>query len=169
MSTSGTPLQQLVLAARNGDLAAALAALADGAAMTEHDSDASVVLRAPLVAAVESGHRHVVVRLLSLGADPNTGDVMHHAALYSAHDVLQALVDAGGDVNQDTGEGRPVIFQVLLGDDVMACLRLLLAEPALDLAAVDFDGNTADQAAREQEELAAAELIRNEVRRAPRL
>ena len=130
--------------------------------MTEHDSDASVVLRAPLVAAVECGHRHLVVRLLSLGADPNTGDVMHHAALYSAHDVLQALVD----VNQDNGEGRPVIFQVLLGDDVMACLRLLLAEPALDLAALDFDGNTAEQDAREQEELAAAELIRNEVRRA---
>ena len=120
----------------------------------------------PLAAAVAHQHRAVVVILLSHGADPNGSGVMGHGAYDSTTEILQLLVDAGGDVNRKSG-WRPPIFGAIdtPAGDVAGKVRVLLSQPSLDLTITD-GGKTAEQYARERGKTVIASMIAAEVRRA---
>ena len=136
---------RLVAACDSGDLPSVIAAVAAGASVNEKGKDPFAPSWPPLAAAVCS-HRHdVVVWLLSHGADPNGDGVMWHGARYGTADILQLLVDAGGDVNAD-GKGAPLLFWALRAC-VEAKVRVLLAAPSLDLT-VTSRGTTPEDFAR---------------------
>ena len=112
----------------------------------------------PLAEAVAQRHHDVVVWLLSLGADPNGHAVLWYGAYYSTGAILQLLVDAGGDVNQITW-GEPLLFAEVR-DNKQDYMRLLLAQPSLDLTVTGFC-ETPEQYAHRKPALAA--MIAQEV------
>ena len=150
MSTSGappSPADRLVAACYNGDLLAAEAAIADGAAVNEKGKPPSYIRGwsstwLPLKAAVVNDHLDVVVWLLSHGGDPNGDAVMSCAARDSTTDILQLLIDAGGDVNRRSDRELP-LFAALYGQREDN-FPVLLAQPSLDLT-VTNDGRTPEQ------------------------
>ena len=162
-----------MVACFNGDVGSAAAAVSAGACV----NDAGFKLapdgwgsRVPLWAAVANEHHDVVVWLLARGADPNldAGSVLDYGICYSSPGILQLLIDAGGSVNRDYAvtaaggaSGRPPLFLATYWsrDDMV---RVLLAQPGLDVAAVR-GGKTADEEAREDDKPALARLIAEEV------
>ena len=108
----------------------------------------------PLAAAVSSRDRDVVVWLLSLGADPNGDHVMYYCACDSTTDIMQLLIDAGGDVN-GTLIGAVDQYDA---DNV----RVLAAQPIVD-AAVKYGGATTGQRARSRSSRAGVAAIAEEV------
>ena len=112
----------------------------------------------------EEGDVEGVKAALQLGADTITADVMRTTACFGSPEILQLLIDAGGDVNEVDSDGRPLLFAaVVSGLDVEKRVGVLLAQPTLDLS-VTKDGNTADQYARRNGKPSVADLVRNEVR-----
>ena len=71
----------------------------------------------------------MVVWLLSLGADPNGDEVMYYGARGSTADILQPLIDAGGDVNRKS-RGEPLLHAVHGSSEDN--VRVLLGQPSLD-------------------------------------
>ena len=139
---------RLTTACLNGDLPSAKAAIADGASVNEEGKAPGWhSARLPLAAAVTMRHNDVVVWLLSHGADPNGDHVTGHGALGSTTAILQLLIDAGGDVNRNTGD-RPPLFWVIGENDSGDHFSLLLAQPSLDFT-VTYDGKTPQQFAHD--------------------
>ena len=100
----------------------------------------------PLAIAVARQHCDVVVWLLSHGADPNGYDVTLLGAHNSTSTILQLLMDAGGDVNRDSGR-VPLLFIAVRGFNSEDKVRVLLAQPYLDLT-TKYKGRTSEQDAR---------------------
>ena len=165
MSSAGAALalaDRLVTACRNGDLPSAKVAVADGASVSEEGlADGWSCTALPLATAVAERHHDVVVWLLSHGADPNGDSVMHIGASWSTAGILQLLIDAGGDVNRDSG-GRPPVFSVVNGDNSEDNVRVLLAQPCLDFT-IQYAGETLEQYARLRGRPAVTDMMAQEV------
>ena len=154
---------RVVVACRFGDVSTADAAIRDGANVNEAGSDHAGSRYTPLAAGIRSGHRSLVLHLLSLGADANGHGVMREAARRSA-DMLMLLMDAGGDVNMASDGINPLLFSAVgkyssVREDV---IKVLLAEPSLDLTN-KANGKTAEETAIASDKPAIAALIRAEV------
>jgi hypothetical protein len=76
--------------------------------------------------------------------------------------ILQLLIEAGGDVNQNRYACPPLfaalVYTPLTQSDVEANVRVLLRHPSLDLTA-EFDGKTAEQTALDNHVLWLAYMI----------
>ena len=121
-----------------------------------HEEGSSRLL--PLAAAVITGHHDVVVWLLSRGADPNGDWVMWSCACNSTAAILQLLIDAGGDVNRESGGDLPLFSAAGSADRV----HVVLAQPCLDVS-VTFHGQTLEQYARGPGFPMLADMIAQEV------
>ena len=119
----------------------------------------------PLTAAACMQHRDVIAWLLSQGADPSGDRVMFFGARRNSAAVLQLLIDAGGNVNSES-DGQPPLFAavwgMVVGEVSEDSVRVLLAQPCLDVT-TEFDGQTPEQYARDNGELAVADMIAQEV------
>ena len=170
---STSPLaDRLVTACKNGDLPSAKAAVADGASVNEWGRTLgffSLVRRLPLAEAVYGRHHDMVVWLLSHGADPNGDDVMDGSVDLSTTAILQVLIDAGGDVNQERNGVVGLPLYIAIYCHVEGSLRVLLAQPSLDLT-IAFEGNTVtpERFARSELQPKLAAVIAREVRRGRR-
>ena len=152
---------RLVTACYRGDMAGAKAALADGASVNEAGSVPGWGrAQPPLVAAVYRKHYDTVVWLLSHGAHTNGVLITTDVIAVVSSDVLQVLIDVGGDVNQHGGVLPPLFMAVLC--DVEANAWVLLAQPSLDLDIANGD-RTAEQFARFHGLPALADAIAKEV------
>ena len=138
-SESTSLADRLVTACDNGDLPSAKAAVADGASVNEKGKTPwGTLLPAALTCAVVEQPHDVAVWLLSHGADPNGDGVMYCSAYRSTAAILQLVVDAGGDVNGKRHNVEPPLFAVVRTNSE-AKVRVLLAEPSLDLTAKFYD------------------------------
>ena len=160
MSLSSSLAHRLVTACGKGDFRAAEAAIADGASVNEAGTAphwGGAVL--PLVTALHSQRDDVVVWLLSRGADPNGDRVMCYGVGCGTAASLQLLIDAGGDVNGESG-GWPPLFTAVYG----RCepVRVLLAQPSLDPAIIHL-GRTVEQYAGDVGKPALVDMIAQEV------
>ena len=151
-----TDSDRLVAACGSGDLPSARAAVAAGASVNGEGTSRDGTWL-PLESAVMRRHRAVVVWLLSQGAHSGEKSVMFHAAVCSAPDILQLVIDAGGDVSGASG-GMPPLYFATREDNV----RLLLAQPSLDLSVMRHE-QTAEQFARDQGRHWVADLMSREV------
>ena len=155
---------RLLAACWNGDLSSAKAAVADGASVNEMGrAEGLYGAVLPLRAAVYSKRLEVVVWLLSVGADPNGDKVLYYCTRFSTAGILQLLIDAGGDVNRASW-GRPPLIWAVQGTDSEDKVRVLLAQPSLDLT-VTYKGKTPEQYARDEGRPAVADMIAREVSR----
>ena len=161
LSSGASPslADRLATACFDGDLPAAEAAVADGASVNE-EGKGPWGAASPLVSAIACQHWDVAVWLLSHGADPNGDYVIHYCVCESSFDILQLVIDAGGDVNRDSGDQPPLFWAISW--NVEDAARVLLAQPALDLS-VTYGGQALEQHARDRRSLAVAELITQEV------
>ena len=100
---------QLEDACLKGDLVRAQRALADGARVDGHCEKYPQIKLMPLSRAIGSHNRELICLLLSHGANPNGPYAMHMAAT-GPRDILQLVVDAGGDVNSKGETGWPTTF-----------------------------------------------------------
>lgn len=96
----------LIGAAKRGDVAAVQALLAKGANVNAKDNYGDTAL----MEASAKGHREVVQVLLDKGADVNAKTYRGHTALMPAsneghREVVQALLDKGADVNAKDNDG----------------------------------------------------------------
>ena len=120
----------------------------------------------PLAAAVATERLDVAVWLLSHRADPNGFKVMYYCTTVSTAAILQLLIDAGGDVNQNNQSlacsGRGPLLEHAIDVEKVANVKVLLAHPSLDLTR-KLDGKTPDQFALEDGKPALADVIAREV------
>ena len=152
---------RLATACYNGDLPSAKAAVADGASVNEKGKTPGWRFWGlPLAAAVWKQHHDVVVWLLCHGADPNGDVVMFYGAFNSTAAILQLLIDAGGDVNRESGGVPPL--SAVPGRNSEDKVRVLLAQPSLDLT-ITYNGKTPEQHARDCGRPAVAAMIAREV------
>ena len=165
---------QLVAACSNGDIWAAKGLIDVGAVVNDKGSSSYNGLTLPLAAAVFQEHYSCVVLLLSHGADPNGEKVMYYGAWSSTSAIFQLLIDSGGDVNRDSNHLPPLFGAVSCYShrrgDVLDRMRVLLAEPRLDVAATrrfasKLNPMTASQYAVDNNEPVLAAVIECEVRR----
>ena len=91
---------------------------------------------------------------------------MYHAVCNSTPAILQLLIDAGADVNRESGSVLDVRPPLMWATAVKAedCVRLLLAHPATDVTAA-YKGRTAEQVARDRYYPALGDLIAHEASR----
>ena len=163
---------QLVLSCYNGDFLAATAVIADGASVnnqgwlsTQARGDLPTGFLTPLAAAAWGCHRALVVHLLSLGANVNGDSVMWISVQRATPDILEVMVAAGGDVNGGRGlRSESPLFGALIGTgDVEGRVRFLLAQPDLNILAMNSKSQTAEQCAAEEKKASIATIIRKEV------
>ena len=152
---------RLVTACEKGDLPSAKAAIADGASVNDEGRSTWGFSGLPMRAAVAEQHHDVVVWLLSHGADANGDVVMWNGTCYSTTAILLLLIDAGGDVNRESGRRRPLFAAVQ--DGSVGNVRVLLAQPSLDLA-IECYCNTPEQYAHYHRKPVLADMIAQEVR-----
>ena len=147
------PADRLVAACASGDLPSALAAVAAGASVNGEGTGRDGDVWLPLESAVIHRHCAVVVWLLSQGAH-TSGEttVMFYAAVCSAPDILQLVIDAGGDVS------GLLLLYATREDNV----RLLLAQPSLDLAVTQHE-HVAERFAQDPGRPWIADLMSREV------
>jgi hypothetical protein len=117
-----------------------------------------------LYSAVSCTRRELVVALLAAGANANVktyfgATVMWRGAFGSTADILQLLIDSGGDVNEPMNNGDPPLLALVKynSGDAAARLEVLLACPELNLDAA-CDGTSAEEwgVSKGNPELAAA-------------
>ena len=147
--------ERLVTACDQGDLPCAKAAVADGGSVNVKNRLGVL----PLEKAVLKRDRGIVVWLLSLGADPNGGRVMASSARHGSADVLQLLIDAGGDVC--CVSRYPALEHAVSSSDPDK-VRVLLAVPTLDVTEAHL-GRAPEQYARDEGKSALADEIAQEV------
>ena len=160
--------EKLVTASDRGDAKRVAALLSQGAAVNEKRKPPGYGIPVlPLRAAVRNRHLAVVALLLSSGADPNGDGVMADAVAVSTLPVLQAVVDAGGDVNRDS-DGQLPLFTAICSQgtrsEVESKVSLLLAIENLNVDATNSDGLTAVQYARSKGKVHTASIIALAVR-----
>ena len=162
MGATPSLADRLATAGWSGDLPSVEAAIADGASVNEEGlAPGWTVTLPPLAVAAFKKHDAVVVWLLSHGADPNGSAVMYHCIWHCTADMLQVLIDTGGDVNVENGGERPLFTAVR--DNSVDKVRVLLAQPSLDLAITNEDGAPPDRYARDWSMLGLADMIAQEV------
>jgi ankyrin repeat protein len=138
---------ELIEAARTGDIDKARSLLAAGAAIDARDETG----RTPLMLAAHAGNRSLVAALLAAGADVDASDdggwTAISLAVYNAEakrgfaDIVQALVDAGANIEAPIGYGvRPLMLAAGYGET--AVVEVLLATGA-DVLAKNEGGYTA--------------------------
>jgi ankyrin repeat protein len=94
--------------------------------------------------------RELVVALLAAGADANVKDgatCVWKGACSSTADILQLLINGGGNVNEaDADEGQTPLIALVLWNkgDAPVRLQVLLTCPQLDLDA-KYDGKTGEE------------------------
>ena len=110
--------------------------------------------------AVSNKRYDIVLWLLSHGANTNGVLEMENVLAVVSSDIMQVLIDVGGDVNQHGGVLPPLFMAVLC--DVEANAWVLLAQPSLDLDIANGD-RTAEQFARFHGLPALADAIAKEV------
>lgn len=120
----------LVDAVRQGDRAAALSALADGADVSANSSDGTTALHW----AVYHDDRELAQRLLDGGADPNAVNdygamPLAEAAATGNTAMLELLLDAGADIAAANDDGQTALMIVARTNRVDAA-RLLIARGA---------------------------------------
>jgi ankyrin repeat protein len=122
------------------------------------------------------GHLPTVLRALRHRANPNARNrqgctPVWFAAYRGSAAVLAALLAAGGDVNAAPTSGmRPLLSLVMygLGPDAQERMRLLLADPTLDIGAT-WQGLNAVEWGLERGHPALAAMVLQEVRACPRV
>ena len=148
---SAPPLaaQEVVMAARRGDVAAVRSLLEEDASLVRVTDDDQ---RTPLYFAAGGGSTEVVELLLSHGADVDARDYgnrtpLHAAAMQNRQEVVRILVAAGADLEAKNDYGRTPLLLVAreTGSTTMGALLLELGadvnvrdrygETPLDLAA----------------------------------
>ena len=144
MSSTSPLAGRLATACWNGDLPSAIAAVADGVGVNWEEKVPGWGFVLPLAAAVHRQHHDVVVWLLSLGADPNGRTVMFNGSTLSTTAILQLLIDAGGDVNEESNGLPPLLAAVRRDFNREDNVRVLLAQPSLNVA-VKWDCKTPEQ------------------------
>jgi ankyrin repeat protein len=138
---------ELIEAARAGDLDKTRSLLTAGAAIDTRDETG----RTPLMLAAHAGNRSLVAALLAAGADVDAsadgGWTAISLAVYNAEakrgfaDVVQALVDAGANIEAPIGYGvRPLMLAAGYGET--AVVEVLLNAGA-DVLAKNEGGYTA--------------------------
>ena len=151
---------RLVTACWSHDLPSMKAVVPAGASVNEKGNtpswDVPVV---PLKAAAFS--ESTVVWLLSHGADPNGDGVMAHCTSWSTATTLQLLIDAGGDISWNCRRVPP-LFAAVRGVNSEDKLRVLLAQPSLDLT-IKYECRSPEQFARYHDRPALADMIAQEV------
>ena len=160
---SPSPADRLVTACASGDLPSAKAAVADGASVNGQGMASGWDPVLPLESATLGQHHDLVVWLLSHDADPNGDRVMFCGARLSTAAILQLLIDAGGDVNRESG-GEPPLVSAVRGWYGEDNVPVLLAQPSLDFT-VEFNGKTPEQWARDNHRPELADMIAQEVSR----
>ncbi len=117
----------------------------------------------------------VVVALLAVGADVNVKIRYGYTSMWMAAanikaDILQLLIEGGGNVNETNSDGEtPLIALVKYNNnnnknDAAAQLQVLLACPELDLDAT-YDGNTFGGGVLQSKPLLAAAIAKERRRR----
>ncbi|MBK6005350.1 ankyrin repeat domain-containing protein [Ramlibacter ginsenosidimutans] len=137
-AAGATPL----MSARSGNVVRRLVASGADPDATDHAG------RTPLIAAAEAACAEVVRTLIQVGADPERSDdlgstALHHAAWRSgepASDCLVALLDAGCDADEESGNGATAVMVAAHAGNVDG-VRVLLSRGA-NVDARDADGNT---------------------------
>lgn len=145
---------QLHAAALAGDLSQLQAQLQAGANPNWANEDGET----PLMAAAKHGHLEAVQALLGAGADVQTKDANDWTALFKAcHNpeldagfapVVQALVDAGADVNARIFYGITPLMLAAGGGEAAVCEVLLNA--GAEVKAANDGGRTALAMAKER-------------------
>ena len=159
-----SPQDQLAVACSKGDLSAVKAVIAAGGSVNAV-GECLYGTKAPLEAAVSCKHVDVVKYLLAQGADVNGDEVLFSGVGNSTPEILQLLIDAGGDVNRVAGmHSLPIFVAAMAVGDVVGKLRVLLAQPDLILTSASGTGKKADEHALAQRKPALAVMIREEVR-----
>jgi ankyrin repeat protein len=115
-----------------------------------------------------SKRSELVVALLAAGADPNVSNTngvtsVWCAAMDSTADILQLVIDGGGNANKPCNNGQtPLIALVRYNKgDAAVRLKVLLACPDLDLDA-QFLGKTAEEWAAYMSHVELASAIAEE-------
>ena len=85
---------------------------------------------------------------------------MFDGAVSSAADILQLLIDAGGDVNKSSWGCLPLHSALYNGRDDN--VRVLLAQPSLELN-VKYDNKSPEAYARSEGKSALADMVALEV------
>lgn len=116
----------LVTAAKNGNQAAALALVKQGAAVDEPEPDGTTALHW----AVRAADRTLVRALLDAGADANAANrygmtPQHLAAVNGDAEILRMLLSAGADPNATLPEGETVLLSAARTGSVGAIEALL--------------------------------------------
>ncbi|MEJ1098086.1 MULTISPECIES: ankyrin repeat domain-containing protein [unclassified Pseudoxanthomonas] len=151
---------RLLAAARVGDIAGAMSAVAEGAAIDTRDERGST----PLILASYYGHDALVKALLVAGASPNIGDAQRGntalmGALFRGEDAVARILldDARTLVDQRNHAGQTaVMFAALFGRTAM--IEALAARGA-DFSLADAQGETAEGLAHKQGNDAVMEIL----------
>jgi ankyrin repeat protein len=135
----------LINAAKQGDLPRVKTLVADGADVNAKNSDGATAL----MVASETRNLEVVQSLLAKGADVNAKANDGQTALFKAvsqrnnEDVVEALIGKGADVNARTnGGGTALMAASELGQQDVSTVQYLIAKGA-DVNAKANDGETA--------------------------
>ena len=153
-------------------MASAAAAVADGARVIEQGiAPCWKWPVSPMWAAVRNKHLDIVVFLLAHGVDPNSCrdddrsglTFVGLAAGISSPEVLQLLIDAGGDVNKGLERSNPLCGTLCSKYADEGNVRVLLAEPSLDLARATWIGKAPERYAPEWLKPGAGDMIAMEV------
>ena len=137
------PNEDLIHAARVGDVAGVRAALRSGADVNAENNKYGLT---PLEVAAQVGHANVIPLLLRAGADVNARDKSGATALIEAAfrgqvNVIPLLLKAGADVNARDKYGNTALIEAALFDH--ASVIPLLLKAGADVNARDKNGDTA--------------------------
>ena len=162
MSSTAASSDELAAACRAGDMTGVKAAISVGASVhvKGHAPGWSDAVE-PLRAAIPANRLDIVVLPLSHGADPNADGLLVGAAWNASPDILQVLIDAGGDVNGVTSSCRRLLVWAIASGREES-VGVLLAHPATQLTCT-YNGATMEQYAQQEDLPAIASAIVQEV------
>ena len=134
-------------AAQSGDVPALLAALLDGGSTGEAGDGEETCLHI----AIRNGQPDIVAALMRVGAAAHVSDdhpepLLRFAVFRDMPKCVAALLThqaAGIDVNAGRGRSQGTALHAAASAESVACLRLLLATPGIDLDARNKKGETA--------------------------
>ena len=164
MSAPETPTlsDQFVTACLHGDLPMAERLLSLGASVNDRGAPRHWGAMTPLYAAACRLHYDAVVWLLSRGAAVGADRIMFAAVQYRSRQILELVVDAGGDVNAETFGWLPLVLAVRTTSTTGEMVAALLAQPCLDVH-VTYLGRSVEALAVEHGKPHVADLIAREV------